>query len=494
VLQGLGLTGVRVERRGTVIHLSGTVLTEAEMGAALGAAQALAGEGEIDGSELAIQEGDGAGFADPGARAAALQAEIDRLTAVTPVIFGEAASDLTDLHIRILNNVAMIIAAYPGTPVQIVGYTDGVGADGDNRELSLSRAEAVRDYLMSQGVPGSQLNVEAVGETTSTGSQALANLERRVEFEVATPAGTVALPASPKTLRIAVVAPSARNDLAFSQSMVDAVNAIAAERGNVEIAVTDNTVVPDAAAAAIADYAAQGYDLVIAHGSQFGGALIDIAPQHPDVAFAWGTASDTFGLPNVYAYDAAAEQGGYVMGTMSSLLSGSGTVGVVGPIEVGDAQRYVNGFKAGAEAASSSTEVLVAYTGSFSDLTLSAETAQAHVAAGADVMTGSAQMVVGAVAIAEENEVLWFGTQANQATLAPDLVVASQVYHWEVILRQIVSDLDAGTPDGTYHTAELANGGLVIEFNPQFQLPDEARRRADEIIAGIASGAIRVPA
>jgi basic membrane protein A len=261
----------------------------------------------------------------------------------------------------------------------------------------------------------------------------------------------------------------------------------------VEVAVTDNTVVPDDAAAAIRDYAAQGYGLVIAHGSQFGSSLIEIAPEFPDVVFAWGTASDTFDLPNVYAYEAAAEQGGYVQGALSSLLSGSGTVGVVGPIEVGDAERYVNGFRAGAEAESSATQVLVAYTGSFSDLTLAAETAQAHLAAGADVMTGSAQMVVGAVSVASESGVRWFGTQANQATLAPDLVVASQVYHWEVILRQIVSDIDAGTPNGVYHTAELANGGLVIEFNPQFQLPDEARRRADEIIAGIASGAIRVP-
>jgi basic membrane protein A len=493
VLQGLGLTDVQVEQQGSVIHLSGAVLTEAEMGAALGAAQALAVGNEIDGSGLVIQAGDGAGLADPAARADALQAEIGRITAVTPVIFGEGATELTDLHIRILNNVAMIIAAYPATPVQIVGYTDVVGTDGDNHQLSLSRAEAVRDYLVSRGVPESQLNVEAAGETRSTGSQALANLERRVEFEVTAPAGPVAMPASEATLRIAVVAPSARNDVAFSQSMVDAVNAIASERGNVEITVTDDTVVPDVAAAAIAEYAADGYDLVIAHGSQFGGSLVDIAPQHPDVVFAWGTASDTFGLPNVYAYDAAAEQGGYVMGTMSSLLSNSGTVGVVGPIEVGDAQRYVNGFEAGAEAASSSTEVLVTYTGSFSDLTLAAETAQAHTAAGADVMTGSAQMVVGAVAIAEENDVLWFGTQSNQAMLAPDLVVASQVYHWEVILRQIVADIDAGAVGGTTNTAELANGGLVVEFNPGFPLGADIRQRADQVVADIVNKTLDVP-
>jgi hypothetical protein len=40
-------------------------------------AQALSGGEEIDVSGLTVMAGDGAGFADPGARAAALQVEID---------------------------------------------------------------------------------------------------------------------------------------------------------------------------------------------------------------------------------------------------------------------------------------------------------------------------------------------------------------------------------------------------------------------------------
>jgi basic membrane protein A len=195
----------------------------------------------------------------------------------------------------------------------------------------------------------------------------------------------------------------------------------------------------------------------------------------------------------VYAYDAAAEQGGYVQGAISSLLSGSGTIGVVGPIEVGDAQRYINGFEAGARAERPAANVLVEYTGSFSDTTLAAETAQAHIAAGADVMTGSAQMVIGAVAVASENNVLWFGTQANQQSLATNLVVSSQVYHWEVILRQIVTDIDAGAPSGGNYTADLANGGLVIEYNAGYALPADVRSRADQIGAEIATGVITAP-
>jgi basic membrane protein A len=77
--------------------------------------------------------------------------------------------------------------------------------------------------------------------------------------------------------------------------------------------------------------------------------------------------------------------------------------------------------------------------------------------------------------------------------MATSLVVSSQVYHWEVILRQIVGDIDAGAASGDNYTADLANGGLVIEYNPGYQLPAEVRQRADQISADIAGGAIVVP-
>jgi basic membrane protein A len=279
------------------------------------------------------------------------------------------------------------------------------------------------------------------------------------------------------------------NDLAFTQSMVDSLNLMVDERG-IEVSITDNTFVPEEAAAAIDNYAAQGFDLIIAHGSQFGASLIDIAPRYPTTAFAWGTASDTFGLPNVYAYDAAAEEGGYVLGSIATMISSNKVTGVVGPIDVGDAAQYVRGFQAGAAAQDPASNVLVSFTGSFSDITLASEAAQAHIDAGAEVLTGSAQMVVGAISTADQQGVKWFGTQANQASLAPNSVVASQVYRWDVALRPILDDVAAGSLSGTKHTANLANGGLVIEFNPGVVVAPEVLQRANEVTNAIVSGQI----
>jgi len=283
---------------------------------------------------------------------------------------------------------------------------------------------------------------------------------------------------------VAIVAPSAVDDVAFTQSMIDAVAAL-----GIEPEVTPGTFVIEDAAAALRGYAEDGIDVIIAHGTQYGGSLEEIAPDFPETTFIWGTATDTKGLPNVFAYAPAADEGGYVNGVVAGLLSESGTIGVVGPVEAGDAVAYINGFEAGA-LASGATEVSIVYTGSFGDVALAAETATAHIANGADILTGSAQMVVGAVGVASGEGVPWFGTQANQTELDPSIVVASQVYHWEVVLDDMLALRASGTLGGEAFVLTLENGGLVVEFNDEFELDADTRAAADAAIAGIIDGSV----
>jgi len=296
--------------------------------------------------------------------------------------------------------------------------------------------------------------------------------------------------------RVAVIMPSNINDLAFSQSMYDAVLQIQEEMGGpeaMEVVYSEGMFVVDDAAAAIRDYAAQGYDLIIAHGSQYGSSLREIAPDFPETAFAHGTTVDTFveeGINNVFAYEAASDEGGYVNGVMATMLTESNVIGVVGPIETGDAKLYVDGFIAGVEDTDPNVQVNVNYIGSFSDVALAAEAANTHVQAGADVMAGTAQMVVGAIGVANENDVLWFGTQASQTSLAPEIVVANQIYDWTVVLNDIIAQIDEGIYGGKAYVITLANDGLVMEYNPDFDLPAEVKDAAESTVQGIIDGDI----
>ncbi len=284
-------------------------------------------------------------------------------------------------------------------------------------------------------------------------------------------------------LTVALVAPSAQDDVAFTQSMVDSLT-----RLGIEPQITDGTFVVEEAAAAIRGYAEDGINIVIAHGTQYGGSLAEIAPDFPETSFIWGTSADTQGIPNVFAYFPEADQGGYVNGVIAGNIAGDGGIGVVGPVEAGDAVAYIEGFTKGAESVGSSTSVV--YTGSFSDVALATTTAEAHAANGVAVLTGTSQSAVGAVNVATANDLPWFGTQSNTEEWSSDLTVASQVYRWDVVLSDMITQIEGGTLGGEAMAVTLENGGLVMEFNGCFDLDSSIKSDAEAAIADIIAGNI----
>lgn len=303
---------------------------------------------------------------------------------------------------------------------------------------------------------------------------------------------------SDKPFRVAVIMPSSISDLAFSQSMYDALVGIQAEMGGsekFEFVYSENMFKVDDAAAAIRDYASKGFDLVIAHGSQYGTSLREIAPDFPNTAFAHGTTNRTFvdeGVKNVYAYEAASNEGGYVNGVMAAKLTKSKIVGIVGPIDVGDAKLYIDGFEKGVRETDPSIQILKVFTGSFGDVALAREAADAHIAAGADVLIGTGQMVVGAIAAVDEQggKVLWIGTQSSQTKLAPSVIVANQIYDWKVALREIIAKVKKGQLGGEAIVITLKNKGLYMEFNEGFSRLGEVKPAAEATVKGIIDGSI----
>jgi len=307
---------------------------------------------------------------------------------------------------------------------------------------------------------------------------------------------TTTSPSGPSVLKVALIAPSATNDLAFTQSMYSALESIAGS-DHLKIAVSANEFVVSDAANIIRQYASEGYNLVIAHGSQYGSTIEQLAPQFPKVAFAWGTAGSTFGMANVFAYEASSNEGGYVQGYMAALISKSKTLGVCGPIATGDAKLYVDGFVAGAEAAGAANHFSVTahpvYTSSFSDDSLMATCARTFVSNGADVLTGSSQSVVGAIGIAKTDKLAWFGTQWDQSTLAPSNVVSSQVYNWVPILNQMITEIRSGKLGGATFVIGLGNSGEKIDFNSGYTLAPSIKTEAQKLITQITNGDITVP-
>jgi outer membrane protein OmpA-like peptidoglycan-associated protein len=86
-----------------------------------------------------------------------------------------------------LAKVSGILLAYPGLKIQLEGHTDSIGTDEYNLKLSQQRAEAVSEYLVSQGVPAAGLSAAGLGKSSPVASNATDSgrqQNRRVEMVV----------------------------------------------------------------------------------------------------------------------------------------------------------------------------------------------------------------------------------------------------------------------------------------------------------------------
>ena len=84
----------------------------------------------------------------------------------------------------ILNEVAAVIARKPGSRVLLNGYTDWFGTDAYNLKLSQRRANAVKAYLTTRGIPASRFTAQGMGKsfTYDNNTEEGCYMNRRVEF------------------------------------------------------------------------------------------------------------------------------------------------------------------------------------------------------------------------------------------------------------------------------------------------------------------------
>ena len=141
--------------------------------------------------------------------AARLQAEVDQLKA-TPtsrglvltlgdVLFDTGRAELNPGSSRKLDQLAQFLSEHKERRVQIDGFTDSVGSDSYNEELSRRRADAVKSALLVRGIDSSRISTQGYGKaypvannTDSGGRQ----LNRRVEVVIGGDNGSTIAPRS----------------------------------------------------------------------------------------------------------------------------------------------------------------------------------------------------------------------------------------------------------------------------------------------------------
>lgn len=138
---------------------------------------------------------------------ARVQAELDALKATpTPrgmvltlgdVLFDTGRAELKPGAGRTLDQLAQFLTEHPDRRVQIDGFTDSVGTDSYNEELSQRRANTVREALISRNIDPSRIGTQGYGKSypvADNNDSGGRQLNRRVEVVIGGDNGTLISP------------------------------------------------------------------------------------------------------------------------------------------------------------------------------------------------------------------------------------------------------------------------------------------------------------
>jgi outer membrane protein OmpA-like peptidoglycan-associated protein len=106
---------------------------------------------------------------------------------MSDVLFDTGKYTLKPITQISLAKVSGILQAYPGLKLQVEGYTDSVGSDEYNQKLSENRADAVRSFLLTQGVQETNISATGYGKAKPVADNATAQgraQNRRVQLVV----------------------------------------------------------------------------------------------------------------------------------------------------------------------------------------------------------------------------------------------------------------------------------------------------------------------
>ncbi|HET7307732.1 MAG TPA: OmpA family protein [Gammaproteobacteria bacterium] len=103
------------------------------------------------------------------------------------VLFGFGKADLKPSANPTLNELADFLRNHPEAQIAINGYTDNVGSEAYNQQLSAERAESVASALEQRGIDSSRMTTHGFGESDPIATNATAEgraKNRRVEFVI----------------------------------------------------------------------------------------------------------------------------------------------------------------------------------------------------------------------------------------------------------------------------------------------------------------------
>jgi basic membrane protein A and related proteins len=263
-------------------------------------------------------------------------------------------------------------------------------------------------------------------------------------------------------LTVGIVYVGARDDFGWNQAHAVAIKSLKQVPG-VKVVEEENVPETDAVSKSMESMInLDGAGLILA--TSFGyykPFVLDLAKKYPDVQFRhaaplWNKDTDPKNAGSYFGY---LNQAHYVNGVAAGLCTKTNKIGFVAAKPIASVLSNINSVLLGARSVNPKATVRVIFTGDWSMPVREAESANALVDAGCDVITCHVDGPKVVIETAEKRGVMSCGHNASQAPLAPKGFITGAEYKWITIYKGYASDLAEGKTLPNFLT-----GGYEVDF------------------------------
>lgn len=245
---------------------------------------------------------------------------------------------------------------------------------------------------------------------------------------------------------------------------------------------------------AFRDFASRGYNVIFAHGDEFGPDAAATAAQFPKVVFITTGGSETPGV-NIAPIHFATEQGTYLQGMEAAMVSKTGKGGFVGGQELPPVKAAAEAFAQGAQAVNPKYTFQITYINGWSDTVAAKAQTEALLAKGVDTLAHNCDAAAKGMfdTAGTKPGVYTFGVNADENGKAPN--VLSSVF---LDIPKSFADIARSVKDGTFKGQALSlglkEGDVRLIDNPKWTsvLPAASKAKIQRAQKDIMTGKIKV--
>ena len=302
-----------------------------------------------------------------------------------------------------------------------------------------------------------------------------------------------------KDLKIALLTDGLFSDSGWGAFAYNAAQSLEIKYGY-DIDFKENVAIPDIEII-LREYANASYDLIIAHGFEWGTPAIKVAKDYPNINFLIFTG--LVNSSNVASIFPMQQEATYLLGALAAMMSKTNVIGFVGGEKYPNLINIYEGYKQGAHDINNNITVLATYLDDWDNPSKGKEAAISQITDGADFLLHVADTSgLGVIEAAKEKKIFAFGAISDQHKLASNTILTSFVLDVEKAFDQVIKMIQQGNFSGQVFKPGLeaykgAPGEGIIYIAPfhdlENSIPEDVKIKFNQLKEDIINGKIVVP-